>query len=468
MNNRILFNLCCDLYCGQVPETATREYLEQIFPEQSLFFLLSGEKYLHPTELEPLSAETVWETVKNDPAGIFCRHLEKTDSGGETDYLLCTANLGRDRNGTEIAAGIIYSERWGRTDQYAGDFLNRVARIKRYYEEFIASRAVELFVTEESLFRYMIDAEEKEIIADRMPRNDFAGETDSSREKAFTTDMVRSIIAAGSGPENPIVMDKRIKNFNMSNFQLQGHDYTLISFKLVGHALNDSSEYDRVIRNFSHDMRNKLSAIQTAASQLTVQKGKTLDDDDMTLAGIIQAAGEKAIQMVDRLHQLGCIDSGQSTCLDLNRIVAGIIEKRSERPGLAGKINWAPGGETRIMGEARQIETALNELLDNAIEAAGSKGNIDISLDHRDDAISLTISNDQARTQAGPTINRMQMDGRQFTPARPGRMGMGLTLARRIIANHGGELEIAPSDNDQFSVTLTFPAAIRRETIAAY
>jgi len=225
-------------------------------------------------------------------------------------------------------------------------------------------------------------------------------------------------------------------------------------------------EYDMVIRNFSHKIRNKLTALQSAVEQLALQKGKMLDDDDLSLTKVIHNVSRNMDYMVGRLHQFGAgADLNFSPC-NLNKVIQKTIDDKIEEFGRSAGISFSPSRSLELfIGDAARLEIALKELLDNAMDAVGEIGIVNVSVKDSANSISIIISNDVAET-AFPSFDLGKtLHFEPFRSAKSDRSGMGISIARKIIAGHGGSLKIEKNRENRFLATIELPKTSIEETM---
>lgn len=97
-------------------------------------------------------------------------------------------------------------------------------------------------------------------------------------------------------------------------------------------------------------------------------------------------------------------------------------------------------GNCKVRGYSPALEQALNHLLDNAVEAV---------MGAPDPEVALTVSRNETTLvivvrDYGPGISEEDMR-RVFIPlytTKPGKRGMGLPVARRLLAEMGGRLDV--------------------------
>jgi signal transduction histidine kinase len=110
----------------------------------------------------------------------------------------------------------------------------------------------------------------------------------------------------------------------------------------------------------------------------------------------------------------------------------------------------------------------LRQLLDNALKYASPSASIGISAERLDDNVIVHVSND------GPGIVPEELNsifqkfyrGRDVRERIPGT-GLGLTIAREIVATHGGKLTVSSQPGAGVRFSFTLPVAPVAETVAA-
>lgn len=112
--------------------------------------------------------------------------------------------------------------------------------------------------------------------------------------------------------------------------------------------------------------------------------------------------------------------------------------------------------------DPRQVRQAVENLVVNAIEAAGPKGEVKILLNPGgavsapDDAETFRLLVRNTGAELSP--DRLREIFEPFASSKPGGTGLGLALARNIITGHGGEIE-AVSAGGLTTFVLTLPRA---------
>jgi two-component system, sporulation sensor kinase E len=98
------------------------------------------------------------------------------------------------------------------------------------------------------------------------------------------------------------------------------------------------------------------------------------------------------------------------------------------------------------------IQVVWNVAL-NGVEAMNGRGRLSLEVARQNGAVALAV------TDTGPGIP-VERRGRVFEPfytGKPNGTGLGLTIAERIVAAHGGRIEIHSEPGRGTRVTLLFP-----------
>jgi two-component system sensor histidine kinase PilS (NtrC family) len=231
----------------------------------------------------------------------------------------------------------------------------------------------------------------------------------------------------------------------------------------------------RLAAGIAHEIRNPLASISGSIQMLTATPGA--DADSRQLMDI-------AVREVDRLNRLitDLLDYARPRGeerhrLELGEQVAEIVrafkQERRARP-IAVELDVAGG--VAVDAAAGQLRQVIWNLLRNAAEAMPGGGAIRIRVATEatagggagggsgDDGVSgATVAAVLAVSDDGPGVARENVD-RIFEPfysTKTGGTGLGLATVARIVADHGGAIDVdgAPGRGATFTVRLPLAAA---------
>jgi signal transduction histidine kinase len=205
----------------------------------------------------------------------------------------------------------------------------------------------------------------------------------------------------------------------------------------------------------AHEIRNPLAAIVNATALLTDAAGLTPDERATTLAAIRTEARRLNRILSDFLH-FARPQAPRRAPADLRDVVehvSGLIrDGRSRASRVDVKVAVDPT-VPRFAFDRDQITQVLWNVVLNGVEAMNGRGRLSLEVARQNADVALAISD------TGPGIPRERLP-RLFEPFysdKPNGTGLGLAIAERIVAAHGGRIEIDSELGRGTRVTLLFP-----------
>ena len=115
----------------------------------------------------------------------------------------------------------------------------------------------------------------------------------------------------------------------------------------------------------------------------------------------------------------------------------------SRERGIKSLFSYAEG-ENTVLVDRVQIQQVLINLMRNAMEAMRDSPVKQLAVTvHRHDESRLRVEVSDTGSGIPPEIEPQLFQ--PFVTSKPGGMGIGLSISRRIIEAHGGELSVASS-----------------------
>lgn len=216
----------------------------------------------------------------------------------------------------------------------------------------------------------------------------------------------------------------------------------------------------------AHELRNPLTSIRTLVevarsgnpqSQLDARDLEVIDEEltrlDSTLQSFLDFARPPRLERRD-------ID-----LRDVVRRTIVLVNPRAERQSVQIDVALPPEPLV-VAADPEQLRQVLLNLLLNSLDAVGANGRIEV-------AASLDLSSRQAIIQVvdtGPgipeTIRSTLFD--PFVSSKPSGTGLGLTICRRIIENHGGTItaDNRPGSGARFRIQLPTESPSQTSSLA--
>jgi two-component system, NtrC family, nitrogen regulation sensor histidine kinase NtrY len=198
-----------------------------------------------------------------------------------------------------------------------------------------------------------------------------------------------------------------------------------------------------VARRLAHEIKNPLTPIQLSAERLRrnfagapPQARALIDECTTTIVGEV----ESLKGLVDEFSQFARMPSPRTVPSDLAQLITDTIALYN---GLFTDVSieqrFAPGVPL-VRLDPEQVRRVIINLVDNAIEAMERRGHIvvETQLDGANSLVRVMVADD------GPGIppeEREKLFLPYYSTKRRGS-GLGLAIVRRIIAEHGGNIEV--------------------------
>ncbi|MBA2354829.1 MAG: GAF domain-containing sensor histidine kinase [Acidobacteria bacterium] len=224
------------------------------------------------------------------------------------------------------------------------------------------------------------------------------------------------------------------------------------------------AERRQLVANVSHDLRTPLTALQGYLDTILL-KGDVLDPAEQR--HYVQQASTQSrrlARLVADLFELAQLDDRQVQLKAEPFTMPELISDVVQAFGLAANakhVALTMDLEDRsavVMGEVRLLERVLDNLLDNAIRFTPPGGTVSVACACVGEHVVVRV------IDTGPGIADVERErifdrfyrGPQPAATSPAGAGIGLSIARRIVVLHGGDLTVAPGNGGgaQFAFSL--------------
>jgi two-component system nitrogen regulation sensor histidine kinase NtrY len=199
-----------------------------------------------------------------------------------------------------------------------------------------------------------------------------------------------------------------------------------------------------VARRLAHEIKNPLTPIQLCAERLRrhftdapPSAVALVDECTSTIVGEV----ESLKGLVDEFSQFARMPSPRTTPTDLGQLITDTLALYN---GILSdvRIEYRPAdGVSLVRLDAEQVRRVIINLIDNAVEAMERKGCIvvETQLDAANSVVRIVVADNGPGI---PTAEREKLFLPYYSTKRRGS-GLGLAIVRRIIAEHGGSIEVS-------------------------
>jgi len=223
------------------------------------------------------------------------------------------------------------------------------------------------------------------------------------------------------------------------------------------HSLTRSEDF---IAEAAHRIRTPLATVR-AQAEVALRRVER-PENRQSLKEMIRAIDESsraAGQLLDHAMVTFRTDHLETEKLDFNALVKDIVERLQPLASMKDiDLEFVPATAATVFGDEILIQSALRNILDNAIKYSPAETVVEIILSKRNKGTELTISDQGYGFPDGDTDQLTTRFVRGNNVASTVGSGLGLTIAKEVVEAHGGTLHL--SNNQEGSgacISLIFP-----------
>lgn len=260
---------------------------------------------------------------------------------------------------------------------------------------------------------------------------------------------------------DPVLLNQAFARFEEASGKLQARYSELVQeTELLREQLRQKEETIRrseklatlgqMAAALAHEVRNPLGAMRLFVSllrrdvadrpealKLVGQVDKTIESLDLVVSNMLHFAKDEKLQ--------------RSPC-NLQSIAQEVVEQFRAMYSSELHINLLVRGSPFILANPVRLKQALHNVVLNAVEAVGTKGQIQIEIDGTSTERLVLVVQD-----SGPGVSP-NMLGQLFEPFRTSKnegTGLGLAVVKAVCDEHSASIEVENRPGAQFK--LSFP-----------
>lgn len=230
--------------------------------------------------------------------------------------------------------------------------------------------------------------------------------------------------------------------------------------EITEHVRLDAMRRD-FIANISHELRTPVGALSLLAETLA-------DEQDPGLRGQLTqrltAESARISRTIDELIELSRIEhneDGQADLVEMQAVVGEAVDRvhsASDQKNIDLGV-MVPDTPVTVIGDRRQLTSALFNLLDNAVKYTDAGGSIGVRLRVGTEAVELTVRDTGIGIPARDLdriFERFYRVDRARAPG-TGGVGLGLAIVRHVVTNHLGHLRVESREGEGTMVAISLP-----------
>jgi len=217
--------------------------------------------------------------------------------------------------------------------------------------------------------------------------------------------------------------------------------------------------------SIAHEINQPLTAIVTngsASLRWLAREPPDLDEARGAVERIIRD-GKRAGDIIRRIRALSGKRPPQRSSLDINEVIREVLTvTQSEADRLEVALSTELSSPIpKVLGDHIELQQVILNLMMNGIDAM--KPIIDRPralrvASHSSKSDQVTVAVRDSGIGLDPRALDRLFDA--FFTTKPGGLGLGLSISRRIIESHGGKLWATPNDDHGLTMTFTLPTGV--------
>jgi PAS domain S-box-containing protein len=220
----------------------------------------------------------------------------------------------------------------------------------------------------------------------------------------------------------------------------------------------------------AHDLRAPVAAIATAAEIIRMRAANltgesVADPRNAKAANRIVASSERMARMIDQMLDFTRLRIGGGLPMDAKPAelasliyqVAGEVDDGS--PGVTVTVDDV--GDTRGSWDADRLSQMLSNLIGNAVQHGRPADGVRVLVDGMDAKV-VRVRVHNMGAIPGELLPKLfdPLAAGERRQGRTGGLGLGLFIAKEIVAAHGGQLSVRSNEADGTTFTVTLPRSL--------
>jgi PAS domain S-box-containing protein len=302
------------------------------------------------------------------------------------------------------------------------------------------------------------------------------GEFFLPEDAEFLLPNIMKLNATGVGFEGEALLRRKDGSTFFVNLSTALYRRDSVERELIIFALQDITHLKKMEKEFldserfaglgkmtdeiSHQIRNPIVSIGGFALRLA--KDRISAEEYSQYSQIIHAEAKRLEYIIDRLAEFARVQELRYAPLTLPELfneTAVVFQDNLRRAGprlvLPDPLSLP---STPIFGDLSFLSRALGSLIKNGLEALESEGEVRVQGEIIDDQVLIRVTDNGT----GIGAENLPFIFDPFFSTKLNYVGLGLTMARRIIQEHRGRIEVDSPPGGGTSVLITLPGERRR------
>jgi len=222
---------------------------------------------------------------------------------------------------------------------------------------------------------------------------------------------------------------------------------------------------DQFLAVAAHELKNPLTTLFGQADILLrrASRANSLNEPNVQAVKAIKHQAQRLNGLIESLLDINRVQNGilsiQRQPVDVRALVERLVEEIHELVAANYDIQFdCPPGSVMIMGDEERLEQVFHNLIGNAMKYSPSGGAIMVRVEYVDAWVTIAVADKGIGIPEAAQPLLFQQFYRAPNATTPG-MGIGLFVAKEILAQHGGTITVVSNENDGSTFVVRLPLA---------
>jgi signal transduction histidine kinase len=206
----------------------------------------------------------------------------------------------------------------------------------------------------------------------------------------------------------------------------------------------------------AHEIRNPLTGMKMIVQLLESEFSE--DDSRREPLGIIQKEIDRLEGIIGNLLDFARPTKPKAVEVEVEKVVDDcylLVKNQLNKQGINFQKTTVENVPI-VIGDPDQLKQVFINIMTNAIQALSPGGHLKVHIDHREEYLVIAFED----SGNGIPSDRLQDIFNPFMTTKEDGTGLGLSMAQRIVEEHGGRIEVqsSPGEGSTFYVHLPIKA----------
>ena len=224
------------------------------------------------------------------------------------------------------------------------------------------------------------------------------------------------------------------------------------------------------VSSVSRELRSPLTSIYGFAETLLRDDVLFGEEERSTFLGYIASEAGRLTSIVDRLLSVARLDSGDLQVnlapTDVGALVTEVVRSAEHTLATGGHrfVLELPPERLQVDADREKLRQIVTDLVENAVKYSPGGGTVTVSVRRRDDVVEVQVDDEGIgvpESEQELIFRKFYRAASQSRDLSSGGTGLGLFIARELLAAMRGRIWVRPREERGSSFVFTLPLAGR-------